>query len=191
MHSEAESAWLPPHATPRRISRVEYEEMTELGFFANERVELIRGVIVRMPPQGPLHSSPVQNLTHILSRRLPEDARVRVQLPLVGPGDSLPEPDLAVVAHADYRTQHPSAAHLVIEVSHTSRAYDRETKAPLYAEMGVPELWLVDVTRQTIEVRTEPEDGLYRHVETFGVTQSITPRAFPDVTVSVAAIFEA
>lgn len=191
MHSEAESAWLPPHATPRRISRVEYEEMTELGFFANERVELIRGVIVRMPPQGPLHSSPVQNLTHILSRRLPEDARVRVQLPLVGPGDSLPEPDLAVVAHADYRTQHPSAAHLVIEVSHTSRAYDRETKAPLYAEMGVPELWLVDVTRQTIEVRTEPEDGLYRHVETFGLTQSITPRAFPDVTVSVAAVFEA
>ena len=191
MHSEAESAWLPPHATPRRISRVEYEEMTELGFFANERVELIRGVIVRMPPQGPLHSSPVQNLTHILSRRLPEDARVRVQLPLVGPGDSLPEPDLAVVAHADYRTQHPSAAHLVIEVSHTSRAYDRETKAPLYAEMGVPELWLVDVTRQTIEVRTEPEDGLYRHVETFGVTQSIAPRAFPDVSVSVAAIFEA
>jgi Uma2 family endonuclease len=191
MHSEAESAWLPPHATPRRISRVEYEEMTELGFFENERVELIRGVIVRMPPQGPLHSSPVQNLTHILSRRLPEDARVRVQLPLVGPSDSMPEPDLAVVAHADYRTQHPSTAHLVIEVSHTSRAYDRETKAPLYAEMGVPELWLVDVTRQTIEVRTEPEDGLYRHVETFGLTQSIAPRAFPDVTVSVAAVFEA
>lgn len=164
--------------------------MTELGFFENERVELIRGVIVRMPPQGPLHSSPVQNLTHMLARRLPEHVRVRVQLPIAGPADSMPEPDLAIVAHADYRAKHPSTAHLVIEVSHTSRGYDRETKAPLYAEMGIPELWLVDVARQTIEVRTDPADGLYRRVETFGIEQSIAPRAFPDVSVSVAAIFE-
>ncbi|MBN8610090.1 MAG: Uma2 family endonuclease [Deltaproteobacteria bacterium] len=164
--------------------------MTELGFFENERVELIRGVIVRMPPQGPLHSSPIEKLTSFLVPALLGRAKVRCQMPLVGPPDSVPEPDLAVVAQGDYRAKHPSTAHLVIEVSHTSRGYDRETKAPLYAEMGVPELWLVDVARQTIEVRTDPEDGLYRHVETFGLAQSIAPRAFPDVSVSVAAIFE-
>ena len=65
---------------------------------------------------------------------------------------------------------------------------------PLADETGAIEgvvACFVDVTRQTIEVRTEPEDGLYRHVETFGLTQSITPRAFPDVTVAVSAVFEA
>ncbi len=181
----------PPYGTPRRIARAEYERMVELGFFQDERVELIRGVIVRMPPQGPLHSSPIQNLTHLLSRRLPDHTRVRVQLPLAGPGDSMPEPDLAVVAHADYRNEHPRSAHLVIEVSNTSREYDRETKAPLYAELGVPELWLVDVQRKCVEVRTEPEDGAYRRVETFRLGDSVAVRAFPDVTVAVAAIFEA
>jgi Uma2 family endonuclease len=179
-----------PYATPRRLKRAEYERMVELGFFDGERVELIRGVIVRMSPQGPSHSSPLQNLSFMLTRRLPEGVRVRVQMPLLAPGDSVPEPDLAVVTHADYRVQHPASAHLVIEVSDTSRAYDRDTKAPLYAEMGVPELWLVDVRKQTIEVRTDPEDGICRRVETFGVGQTVAPRAFADVAIAVGTIFE-
>ena len=193
MHSEARDADVgaPPYGTPRRIARAEYERMVELGFFRDEPVELIRGVIVRMPPQGPLHSSPVEKLTTLLLLPLHGRAKVRCQLPLTGAGDSVPEPDVAVVPHADYRAEHPRSAHLVIEVSNTSREYDRETKAPLYAEMGVPELWLVDVQRQCVEVRTEPEDGAYRRVETFRLGDSLTVRAFPDVTVPVAAIFEA
>ena len=165
--------------------------MVELGFFVDERVELIRGVIVRTSPQGPMHSSPVEKLTSLLVAALAGRAKVRCQMPLRGPGDSMPEPDVAVVALGDYRAQHPATALLVIEVSHTSRSYDRETKAPLYAEMGVPELWLVDVVRQCVEVRTEPADGLYRRVETFAVGQSVSLGAFSDVSVAVAAIFEA
>jgi Uma2 family endonuclease len=184
------SAWVPPHATPRRIALAEYERMVELGFFVNERVELIRGVIVRMSPQGPAHSSPVEKLTSLLLLALAKRAKVRCQLPLLGPGDSVPEPDIAVVPHADYRTRHPSTARLVIEVSHTSREYDRDTKAPLYAEMGVPELWLVDVRRQTVEVRTEPADGSYRRLETFGIGQAVCPTVFADVSIDVASIFE-
>lgn len=179
------------YATPRRIALAEYERMVELGFFENERVELIRGVIVGMSPQGPLHSSPLEKLTSLLVLALVGRAKVRCQMPLRGPGDSMPEPDLAIVPHADYRARHPSAAHLVIEISDSSREYDRETKAPLYAELGVPELWLVDVRKQTVEVRTDPDDGIYRRVETLAVGQSIAPRAFPDVSVAVAAIFEA
>ena len=64
-----------PYATPRRLKRAEYERMVELGFFDGEHVELIRGVIVRMSPQGPSHSSPLQNLSFVLTRRLPEGAQ--------------------------------------------------------------------------------------------------------------------
>ncbi len=55
----------------------------------------------------------------------------------------------------------------------------------------LPELWLMDVQRKCVEVRTEPEDGAYRRVETFRWGDSLTVRAFPDVTVAVTTIFEA
>jgi hypothetical protein len=33
----------------------------------------------------------------------------------------------------------PEEVLLVVEVAYTSLAYDRETKLPLYAEVGIPE----------------------------------------------------
>jgi Uma2 family endonuclease len=36
--------------------------------------------------------------------------------------------------------------------------YDRGTKGPLYAAMGVPEYWIVDVVGRTIEVHRAPRD---------------------------------
>lgn len=176
-------------ASVRRLRREEYEQLVELGCFRDEHVELIRGVIVRMPPQGPLHSSPIERLTELLVESLRRRARVRVQLPVIGPDDSVPEPDLAVVAREDHGKAHPAAALLVIEVSNTSRTYDRETKAPLYAEMGVPEVWLVDVPRQCVEVRTDPDQGIFRRVETFGTDDTIELKAFPDIRVPVRSIF--
>lgn len=38
-------------------------------------------------------------------------------------------------------------------LSPTNARYDRQTKAPYYASIGVPWLWLVDVSSQLIEVR--------------------------------------
>jgi Uma2 family endonuclease len=173
----------------RRLRREEYAKLVELGSFRDEHVELIRGVIVRMAPQGPPHSSPIERLTELLVEGLRRRARVRVQSPLNGPDDSVPEPDLAIVPREDHGQAHPSSALLVIEVSNTSRTYDRETKAPLYAEMGVPELWLVDVQRQCVEVRTDPDQGIFRRVETFGIDDTLALQAFPDLRVPVRAIF--
>ena len=77
--------------------------------------------------------------------------------------DSVPEPDLAVVAGqvADYRHAHPTTALLVIEVAVSSLGLDRE-KAAIYAEAGVTEYWLVVAGQEKIEVYTEPRDGTYQ-----------------------------
>ena len=40
--------------------------MVALGLFEGERVELLYGVIVRMPPKGPPHDSAIQRLTKLL-----------------------------------------------------------------------------------------------------------------------------
>jgi len=172
----------------RRLRREEYDRLVDAGVFDREHVELIRGVIIRMPPQGAPHAGPIESLTEILVLALAGRARVRVQLPLIGPDDSEPEPDIAVVPFGEPHKEHPSVAHLVIEVARTSQAYDRGTKGPLYAEMGVPEYWIVDVPNRTIEVHREPAGDRYARVETLGPGAVITLVAFPDVAVPVVRV---
>ncbi len=172
----------------RLLRRVEYDHLVELGAFERERVELVHGIVVRMTPQGPPHAAPIGRLTAVLVARLGDRALVRVQLPLNGPGDSEPEPDVAVVAPGDHDVAHPSAAHLVVEVSLSSLPYDRGTKAPLYAAMGVPEYWIVDVVAGVIEIHTEPSASGYASQRTARRGETIHLLAFPDAAIEVSAI---
>src|SRR5262245_37067935 len=81
----------------RSFKRSEYEQMVELGLFQDERVELLRGVLVKMSPQLAPHASTVQKLTQLLVIRLQGRFTLRVQSPLALSDDSEPEPDIAVV----------------------------------------------------------------------------------------------
>ena len=172
----------------RRLRRSDYDRLVAAGAFRDERVELIRGVIIRMPPQGPPHAGPIERLTELLVLRLSGRARVRVQLPLLAPDESEPEPDLAVVPPADYDHEHPAQAFLIIEVAETSLPYDRGTKAPLYAAMGVPDYWIVNVRDGTIEVHREPDADRYARVTTHRRGDAIALAQFSDVVLDVSAI---
>src|SRR5262249_47960652 len=143
-------------AQPRRLARTEYGRMAELGFFRGERVELIHGIVIRMPPIGPQPADVVDRLNALFVRALGDRARVRVQQPFVANDDSEPEPDVAIVPSRSYSHGHPDRAFLIIEVAESSLAYDRETKAPLYAASGVDEFWIVDIEGRAIEVFTTP-----------------------------------
>ncbi|RZO59005.1 MAG: Uma2 family endonuclease [Sandaracinaceae bacterium] len=169
----------------RRLRRAEYDRLVEEGAFADERVELIRGVIIRMPPRGPTHAAPVTRMTRRLIQILGDRAEVRVQLPLLAPDDSEPEPDFAVVPPGDYDDAHPSVAWLVIEVAESSLSYDRLTKAPLYAAMGVPEYWIVNVREAAIEVHRQPEGDRYARVTSHGRGETITLERFADASIDV------
>jgi Uma2 family endonuclease len=168
---------------------VEFERMVEMGLFDNERVELLRGFIVRMSPQKSRHAGAVQYLTQFFVQALSPSGRasVRVQLPLATGVDSEPEPDIALVPAGAYRDHHPDSAYLVVEVAETSLPADRE-KAEVYAEGGVEEYWIVDTVHELIEVRTEIVDGVYTRVTPYRRGQLIAPRAFADLPVSVADV---
>jgi hypothetical protein len=71
------AALLPEYARP--IRRHEYDRMVELGIFDGERVELLYGVIVRMPPKGAPHDSAIQRLTALFLPALSGKAAVRIQ----------------------------------------------------------------------------------------------------------------
>jgi len=56
---------------------------------------------------------------------------------------------------------------LVIEVSDTSLSYDREVKKPLFAEAGIPELWIVNIEDEQVEVYKNPVKGDYGRRQDF------------------------
>jgi Uma2 family endonuclease len=174
----------------RPLRRVEYDRLVDAGLLANEKVELIHGVIVRMSPQGTRHAAAVQRLTQLLVATLaiPGRAAVRVQLPMALGDDSEPEPDLAVVPPGSYRDTHPTTAMVVIEVAESSLAEDRRDKGALYAQNGIPEYWIVDVTRERVEVHAEIVGAAYTRVTPFRRGDVISS-SLSELNIAVDAIF--
>lgn len=149
-----------------RISVEHFYRMADAGLFdGDERVELIDGEIIDMPPMGSPHAAVVQQLTRLLCAALPMEIILRPQLPLRLGEFSEPLPDIAVVrSRSDqYGASHPTAADvlLLVEVSDSTLRYDREVKSALYARHGVPELWIVDVQARALHSYRSPVDGAY------------------------------
>jgi Uma2 family endonuclease len=149
---------MDPELRPRRISRVEFNKLYEMGMFEDERVELLRGVIVPMSPEGIPHVSTSVWLNRRLVRGLDDEYVVRPEKPFAANDDSEPVPDF-LITREDPRSGHPSTALLLIEISHSSLRKDRGAKRDLYAEVGVPEYWVINVSDLraiSVEVYTEP-----------------------------------
>ncbi|HTE49345.1 MAG TPA: Uma2 family endonuclease [Kofleriaceae bacterium] len=172
--------------TIRSIRRVEYERMVEAGLFPDERIELLRGALVAMSPQGARHADATRRLASILIGHLSQRAAVSCQLPFAATDDSEPEPDVAVHPDDNYSRAHPNRAFLVVEIAESSLAKDRAVKAAVYAEAGVAEYWVVDLARGVVEVMTEPSAGGYGRVVVRTRGEGIRLSGFPDVEVRVS-----
>lgn len=174
----------------RRFTTDEYHWMGRVGILTeDDRVELIDGEIIELPPIGDRHSASCSKLNRFISVGVGEAAIVRVQDPIkIGP-HSEPQPDVAVVsARADfYATGHPVPGDvlLIVEVADTSLGYDRGTKLPLYASAGIPEVWLVDLQGRHVEMHRDPSPERYRTVEVRASGQRVTAQLLPQVDLAV------
>ena len=143
----------------RRWTRQEYEQLGELGVLGPaERVELIDGEIFEMPPQLSRHATGVMASQEALRVAFGVGYHVRAQLPLALGQYSEPEPDAAVVRgnFLDFAAEHPTSAVLIVEVSETTLAFDREVKASLYAAAGIPEYWISNLVHGQLESLRDP-----------------------------------
>jgi Uma2 family endonuclease len=174
--------------TIRPLSRAEYDRMVAQGWFEDERIELLQGVLVKMSPQGPRHVSITRSLTELLVLAIRKRAQVQIQGPLALNDDSEPEPDVALVPRG-YSDELPGEAHLVIEVADSSLGKDRGVKARLYAAAGISEYWIANVVDQAVEVHRNPRDGAYRETYVCRSGDTLTVVAFPDVHIAVDEIF--
>jgi len=98
--------------------------------------------------------------------------------------DSEPEPDVALVAVADWSREHPRTAFLVVEVAESSQAKDR-LKAVLYAAAGVVEYWNVDVHADTVEVHRDPKATGYQRTERARRGAVLQLEAFTDLQIRI------
>lgn len=172
----------------RPLKRVEYDRLVAEGFFEDEKVELIYGMVVAMSPIDPAHSESVYRLDRILNKALEGRATIQSQRPLAATEDSEPEPDVLVLPLRDYWKEHPSTAHLIIEVARSSLRHDRVVKAELYGLSDVREYWIVNHVHGVVEVYRDRTDGHWKSIQTYGRGQSISPVAFPDVVIPVGEI---
>ncbi len=182
-------------AETRKFSVKEYHRMVEAGILGeDDRVELIEGEIIEMPPIGSRHALCVDTLMSTLVQQLAGRAWVRVQNPLRLAGDSEPEPDLVLARLPRERYRHaPPGPHdviLVVEVADSSLIYDRVGKLALYAAASIPEYWIVDLVRNRIEVHRNPGAGGYAATVVVERGGLVSPLTFPDVEISVDILID-
>jgi Uma2 family endonuclease len=165
-----------------RFSVEQYHRMIDAGIFApDDRLELIHGELIKMSPINRRHAAFCARISYLLER-LGRRAMKRIQDPITLT-DSEPQPDVAIVRWRDdfYLAGHPTPPDIywVIEVADTNIAYDREVKVPLYMPAGIPEVWLVNLDADCLEVYRQQGQQMLRR------GQTITPLYFPELAFRV------
>ncbi|MFN8633975.1 MAG: Uma2 family endonuclease [Chloroflexota bacterium] len=173
-----------------RFTRADYHRMAETGILAPDaRVELIDGEIIEMSPVGSPHMGVVNRLNRLFTHRLGDAAVVQIQGPIALGDNGEPEPDVALLRFRDdfYSTATATEADtlLLIEVADSSERYDRQTKGPLYARYGIPELWIAELNHDRVIRHLDPTPTGYAHTRIFRRGESLSPLAFPDLSISV------
>jgi len=187
--------------TAKRFSIEEYHRLGELGFFGpDDRVELIRGEILKMAAKGTLHSVCNSLVFGELYSLVGKRAIVRGQEPIILSADSEPEPDVVIARNrADrYSSSHPESADilLVIEVSDSTLKYDQRTKLSLYAEAGIPNYWIFNLVDNQLEIYSEPYqkrqgDFNYRVKRVVLHNETVVIPGFPELSLDLSLVFPA
>ena len=176
----------------RKFNVNEYQKMAETGILTPEdRVELIRGEIIAMSPIGRKHAAAVNRLTNLFPLLLGNKAIISVQNSIRLDNYSEPQPDIVLLKPSSdfYETKIPEAEdiYLLIEVADSTIQDDQEIKSPLYAKSNINEVWIVNLNNKTLEVDRQPSDKNY--LEQQKNVNSISPLAFPDISLTINDIF--
>jgi len=181
-------------AVPRHLWTVDdYHRMGEAGILTeDDRVELIEGELVEMAPIGSEHIAASNALNRLLVLAVGDGFIVSVANPVRLTQHSEPQPDFTVLKpRDDYRTMlpRPEDTMLAVEVANTSLTYDRNVKLALYARSLIPEVWIVNLAAEEVEVYRSPVGDTYTSVTRAGQLESLTIAAIPGALIPVVRIF--
>jgi Uma2 family endonuclease len=177
-----------------RISADRYQKMVATGVLTKyDRVELIDGNILDMPPIGLSHSAVTARLNKLFVLAAGDAA-------IVSPGGSIrlsdysvPQPDLMLLKPRDdfYSGRIPMAPDvlLLVEVSDSSLAFDQGAKRALYARHGITEYWVVDIPGKRVHVYREPELEGYAASLERSTGDVVSPAELPIIQITAGTLF--
>jgi len=187
----------------RSFTVEEYHRMAQAGILSeDDRVELIDGEILKMAPIGSRHAGAVKRLLDkFINLQAAGKVLLSVQDPVRLGEHSELQPDLMLLRPRPdfYASSHPGPQDvlLLVEVEDlsaaeaqagTSARYDREAKLLLLARAAIPEVWLIDLSEERIEVHRQPSPQGYQEVQHARRGERVAPSALPDVFLPVEAI---
>lgn len=185
---------LQPQPVRLRFTVDDYYKMIELGMLKDyERAEIIEGELIKKTTVGDRHAAVVNFLTRFFVKNVSDDVLVSVQNPVRLTAYDEPKPDLTLADLRKFdgkRHPRPNEIILLVEVSDSTVKYDRDKKLPLYAEAEIPEVWLVNLANEIVEVHTKPAVGLYQSVKIFRRGETVQSEAAPNLSLSVDSILD-
>jgi Uma2 family endonuclease len=176
------------------LTTQQYHLMHEAGVFNDgDRLELINGEIKTMSPIGRKHVACIIRLVKLFEKKLGDRFMISAQNSVRLNNHAEPQPDIAILKWRDdfYNEALPTSDDilLIIEVADSSIDYDRDVKAPLYAAVGIPEMWLFDVNKKAIEGYSQPSANGYKQIHRYDEGDTLSMLAFPDVTFNWNELF--
>jgi len=149
-------------AMPVTLRRFTLDELDAFPADGN-RYELVGGLLLVTPGPGPSHQTVAGRLAGLLFSFVQDDPGIMVWSPgtIRIPPDLQLEPDILVgrMPPVLERWEEVVEHWLAIEVSGTSsRVYDRDYKQDAYLEVGVREVWRVDLDTRIVSVARQGEE---------------------------------
>jgi Uma2 family endonuclease len=174
-----------------KLSVDDFHKLGDAGILTSDsRVELIEGDLIEMAPIGGAHIGLVNRLTRVLVTAIGDLGIVSIQNPVALPPRSEPQPDIAVLRPGNDGVSAvvPQAKDVLLLIADSTLAYDRDTKVPLYARAGIPEVWVVDVDARRIAVHRGPAPTGYSSVIEVSAGD-LAMELLPQVSIRVDALF--
>jgi Uma2 family endonuclease len=180
----------------RDITVDEYHRMADAGIFhPDERVELIDGELIEMPPLGLSHWSRHAVLTRHFINLFGDRALVVPQGSFPLGRRNEPQPDFAIFANIDYaaRNERPTLDEIYafVEIANTSAAFDRGRKMRMYGLQRVREYLLVDLKHNRLTLFGGSNDVGYADSRELTYGDSFSFSALADITLSADPFLDA
>lgn len=181
-----------PRPMHLRFSVDDYYKMIELGLLKDyEKAEIIDGELIKKMTIEDRHAAVVNILNRFFVRNVSDNILVSIQNPLRLSDFNEPEPDVILSDLTKYdgkRHPRPAEVLLAVEVSDTTLKYDRTVKLLLYAQAEIPEVWIVNLPDNIIEIHQKPKHGIYQLTKIFNPGEIVKSQILPDLGIEVDEI---
>jgi Uma2 family endonuclease len=151
----------------------------------DERFELVGGEVVPMSPKGVRHEVVKQALQECwFPLTVGTSVRLITETTLYISVEDFREPDFLFWPRSMPIDEITAAASLlIVEVADTSLRYDLQTKAPVYARLGLPEYWVIDAVSLVTSIHRNPGPDGYPPPRTAGPGELLEPLLAPQLAV--------